>query len=114
MSWSEAQVSNSTLWLAGLPEGATIWVNVCHAAMSEDWPQGSFSLMAQAGTAQNPIKVAKPAQRCNIFQSSRRTTRGSHGKFNFVIPIEITLTQETQDGARLFPDVGGRAAFYLP
>src|ERR1700761_6062768 len=92
MSWSDAQVSNSTVWLAGLPEGAMAWVKTCHAAMSDDWPQGSGSLTASAGAAHANRIAARPARRRNIFLGC-----------NFVIRIGGSLIPKTQGGRRLFP-----------
>src|SRR5438128_2456811 len=106
MSWSFAQVSNSTVWLAGLPDGATAWVKVCQAAMSDDCPQGSFSLTASAEPHQTAPIAAKAARRRSIVPFPRRRARACISRFNFVIRIAVTLLRR-RDGrsaySRLFP-----------
>src|ERR1700733_14517127 len=102
MSWSVAQVSSSTVWFAGLPEGARACVKTSQAAMSEDSPQGNFSSSAMAGPAYAAMMAAKPIKLNNIFLVPAPTVEGRNGEFNIVLRIEPTLALKTWAGTHLF------------
>src|SRR3569623_125999 len=101
MSWSVAQVSNSTLRWRGVPEGATACVKVRQAAMSDDSPQGSLS-PALADPAHATTMTATPINRRSIFVFPPPAVRGRHSGFNVILRIDSMLELKTRNRTGLF------------
>src|SRR5665213_152117 len=60
MSWSDAQVSNATFLIRGLPAAAVTCANSSQATMSESCPHGSGVASAPCDTASNATDTHRP------------------------------------------------------